>query len=502
MGTNKFSTETVESDLLENSAINNELAIRYPSGENADRREPFKQKLESLMTETMQKEAVLLSTLDLELTRLSLLPQRLNLIEPSEFLDFVLSDKVGLLGKSQKTLERNRYKVTEDYTVLFDESEDGEEPSYVVLGRDNLALFSFLVQRGLDIVHSEDSVLSELVEGKALATFTELVTTVYQGKEGAKKIILDERDTFAQDLKQELSSIIENIVSTNSGELDGTRLKEIFELYQHIPSRFKEKQCSLEPEFRVLLEVKSKLSPENGAVLNNFLESNEEVIFEVLGETYFFNIQNKHDDFEGAYREMFGYTAKEIWERRNRNWGKVNRYLTEEVASRGYLTVEDLRQIHILSTSGVLPFFCRGLRNDRNIGWYQAEHAKKTVTIGTKVSTTDVGDLDNSLDVLVSKANRVAKAGCPQVMAEVAWGNLFAEYAMIHPHPDGNGTNAVFFIEAVKVLSGNYSPPERYEPNYIKRVTKTLNGNVLAMAVGYTRLTGYEMTHKTKKDKA
>ena len=58
--------------------------------------------------------------------------------------------------------------MTDDYTVLFNESDAGEEPSYVVLGRDNLALCSFLAQRGFDIVHAEEHVLRELVEGKAL----------------------------------------------------------------------------------------------------------------------------------------------------------------------------------------------------------------------------------------------------------------------------------------------------------------------------------------------
>jgi len=546
MGTNRFSTETLESDVLESSVINSKLATRYTFGEVADRRrEEFKQRLESVMTETMQKEAELLATIDVELTSLGLSPQRSDLIEPSEFLDFVLSGRVNLLGKSQKPLERNeglrykarsplfslqkethsspglkapsalaplwvakalessaaenKYKVTDDYTVLFNESDAGEEPSYVVLGGDNLALCSFLAQRGFDIVHAEEHVLRELVEGKALAAFSELVTTIYQGKENAGTIIQEERDTYAQDLKQELSSLIENMTSTGSGEIDCPRLQEIFELYQHIPSRFKEAQHSLEPEFRALVEVKRGLTPENASTLNNFLEGNEELIFKVLGEDYFFKIQDKHDDFESAYREMFGYSGKEIWEIRNRNWENVNNYLTDEVATRGYLTVDDLRQIHILSTRGVLPFFCRGLRNDSNIGWCQAEHSKKTVTIGTEVNTTDVLDLDSSLEVLVSRANRIAKSGYPQIMAEVAWGNLFAEYATIHPHPDGNGTNAVFFIEAVKVLGGNYSPPERYKPTYIKRVTNTLNGNVLAMAVAYTRLTGYGMAHKTKK---
>ncbi|NMB70109.1 hypothetical protein GYA27_02810 [candidate division WWE3 bacterium] len=498
MSANKFSTES-PANLTDEININSELQNRYAAEGLSEEREQFKQRLESIMTETMEKEAELLAEIDAELTRLKLSPQETTAIGPSEFLDFVLSADVVLHGKSKKTFDRSKYKVTDDYLVLFNENDEDEKPFYVLLGGKDLAFCRFLAQRGVDIIHSEESVLRELLSGKAFETFSKLADTIHNGEEEAKTIVLEERDSYARDLKQELSFFIESAVSQDSTIIDTDRLKEIFDLYQHIPSRFTGEQYSLEPEFNALIDAKKSLTPENVSVLNNFLETNEELIFEVLGEDYFFELSGGGDSFEDDYREMFGYTGKEIWERRKRNWENVNKYLTDEVAARGYLTVDDLRQIHILSTKGVLPFFCQGFRNDRNIGWYQAEHFKETVTIGKEVRTTEAVELDAALELLVSKANRVAKAGYPKVMAEVAWGNLFAEYATMHPHPDGNGTNDVFFIEAIKVLDGGYTPPQRYEQDYKTRVKNTLNNNVLAVAVAYTQLTAYEMTHKNKR---
>ncbi len=497
MNANKYGSDSTAKLKTEND-INSELAKRYEVEELSEERKQFRQRLERVMTETMEREAELLTDIDSELHRLELSPQETTATDPTEFLDFVLSTDTILQGKSQKKLDRSKYKVTEDYSILFNENDEGEKPFYILLNGKDLAFCRFLAQRGIDVVHSEEPVLRELLNGKALETFSKLADSVYQGEEEAKAIILEERNSYARDLKQELTSLIEIAVSQDSVVIDTARLKEIFDLYQYIPGRFADKQYSLESEFDMLIGAKKSMTPESVLALNDFFETNEELIFKVLVEDYFFELSDG-GSFEEDYRKMFGYTDKEIWERRKRNWENVNRYLTDEIAPRGYLTVDDLRQIHTLSTKGVLPFFCQGFRNDRNVGWYKAEHLKEEVTIGDEVRTTEAVELDNALELLVSKANRVARAGYPKVMAEVAWGNLFAEYATMHPHPDGNGTNAVFFIEAIKILDGEYTPPQSYAQDYKTRVKNTLNNNVLAIAVAYAQLTGYEMTHKVEK---
>lgn len=500
MPTTRFSTEAIETNMQSEAAINATLAERY-STTAAERHAHFEGKLQTEMIEVMQKEATLVAALDTELAKLGLKEEPQTTFEPSEFLDFALRQSHLLLQMhaNKGSLDRDRFKVTENFAILFNESEFGEKPYYLSAGGNKIELCSFLLQRGIDILHVDDAKLKALVNGNALAVFDALTDTIYKGQEKLSHIMHEERDSYAVDLKQELSQITISLVEAPSAD-SLARLKQVFELYAHILGRFTSEHFSLIPEFQKLINAKKTLSVETNARLNTFFEENEKLIFKVLGEDCFFEILDKSGDYEVAYRELFGYSGKDIWERRNRNWRAVNTYLTEEVASRGHLEVDDLRNIHILSTKGILPFFCQGFRTDRAIGWYSLEHSKRTVTIGSDVSTMPVELLDDALNLLVSKANAVVHSKYPHVMAEVAWGNLFAEYAVIHPHPDGNGTNAVFFIEALKVLRGNYTPPEKYEENYIKRVDVALNRNIVAKAIGYVRLRSYELTHRLHED--
>jgi hypothetical protein len=483
-------------ELSKYQVVNEKIAARYSDPETQQKHELYQNKMEQIFIETLENESEVVAQMDEELKRLGFDLENSVTLEPGEFLDFIKTNKTPKLSKISEQATTSDVKVLDNFTVLRNESDANETPMYVILGAYDLAFFSYLAQRGIDITHASEDVQQELLSGKALSMYNQLVKTLYQGSEKAKKVIVDERVAYATDLKKEFGSF-------NPDEPDFERLKEVLELYEHIPARFGNEDLSLIPEFELLISNKKYLSSENVSTLNYFLEENEKLIFTVLGEEYFFKINSKHVDYESAYQEMFGYTHTEIWERRNRNWANVNKYLMEEIKPRGELEVADLRNIHVLSTKGVLPFFCQGFRNDRIDGFHRANYSKKDVTFGSennRTQSTDLEDLDETLQMLTDKANSLVKSKLPPIMKEVAMGNLFSEYASTHPHPDGNGTNAIFFVEAMKVLEGNYEPPKTYDPNYYKRVAKSLNGNVLAMGVGYVRLVGYELSHRSKTD--
>lgn len=473
------------------------LRETYPN--DLERNSSYKQRIKSIMIETAKKEVDLLSSIDAELIRLGLSPQQ-EVADPSSFLEFVLSKKTMLLDQFDNFADRNKFKVSEDYTLFVNESKEGEDPFYTVVGGDKVALCRFLTLRGIDIIHTDEEVLKELLEGKTIETFSELTNTMYQGRNEVSKIAREELDTYAKDLKKDFSLIIDNIELGESENIDLVKLKEIFDLYKNIPSRHMSDSYSIAPEFERLVNVKRKLTKEKVSELNDFYENNEELIFEVIGEKYFLNIQDKHEDVESAYMEMFGYTDAELWERRIRNWKNVNKYIIEEISKRGYLEVDDFRQLHVLSTAGVLPIFFRGLRNDKS-DWYSANHYKENVEIktgGSSVSTADVSELKESLEDLASKANRVIRPGFPPYLVNASLGELFSEYVSIHPHPDGNGTNAVFFIEAVKVLRGNYLPPDTYEKPYVSRVITALNKDPLALLIAFTHLSIDSVRYKIR----
>jgi len=501
MSSINFSSENFDSMFSERDAINAGLANRYDDENSVERRAPYQKRVESIILKTAKKEGALVASIDSELARLGIQTGNSVDIEPQAFLGFVL-DNSELLKLSTIPIDKSRYRVSDDLSILINEADSGGEDFLTNKNTDEVSLIQYLIEKGVDVATLEPTQLSELTNGLSIIVMKQLISEVYSCQEEIGQILLEERSTYITDLKEDFMLSVDLLATGGTTQEDLDRLHQVLVNYRNIPERFH--NGSLVPEFKKFIDSKKLLPIEIKNMVNELLEKDEELIFEVLGEEYFFDIWHEEIDYEETYREMFGYDQKEIWARRERNWKNVNSYITEDIKSRGALTVQDIREIHHRSTQGILPFFLHGVRSDKNWRWHISNHNKQVNSIGSKdgtsiAETTGADKLETDLLTLVEKANLVVKAKYPPFIAEVVMGNLFADYATMHPNPDGNGTNDIFFIEAIKTLRGNYLPPETYERRYISRLVKTLNNNPVALAVAAARIRRHELTHQVTR---
>ena len=262
----------------------------------------------------------------------------------------------------------------------------------------------------------------------------------------------------------------------------------------------------IQQEFTKLMEKRATLPASAQQNLLDTLDEHQEDIFKTFGRDLFEKSMrnNPEKDYETIMASMFNLTETEKTTKRDRNWKEVNNYIRQLAAERRTLTSEDLEKMHQISSRGILPPFIYGVRRPGHIGEAGADEViLASPKGGSEISGVPAENVEGEMQNLLIRANSLTKnVFLPKALFEIELGNLFAEYVRIHPHYDGNGTMAVFFVETLKTMRGGYelkddylTPQERgsksrlaatvVKNEYYLRVLNALEWSPPAIAVAY-----------------
>lgn len=236
---------------------------------------------------------------------------------------------------------------------------------------------------------------------------------------------------------------------------------------------------------RLTTGTRGRLTPDDRKQLVQTLQKHSRIVYHALASEIRKDPEiAKAQDGEDIHRILFGLTHTEVAEQRKENWKRVSRYLTGMKNRQDKrLTTDDLEQIHILSSKGILPDYMHGFRfgDYKEFIVYHQEIHENFISSkrGTK-KTQPFTQAWKTLDTIKAKANELISQHPNSIIFEQRLAPLVADYAALHPHPDGNGTMAIFFAEACKALSGNYPVPQQFEPRLITRLRSTFPHNPLA----------------------
>ncbi len=231
--------------------------------------------------------------------------------------------------------------------------------------------------------------------------------------------------------------------------------------------------------------TKGRLSPDDRKQLVQTLQKHSRIVYHALASEIRKDPEiAKAQDGEDIHRTLFGLTHAEVAEQRKENWKRVSHYLAGmKNRQNKQLTTDDLEQIHILSSKGILPDYMHGFRfgdYKEFIVYHQEIHENYISSKRGTKKTQPFTQAWKTLDTIKAKANELISQHPNSMVFEQRLAPLVAEYAALHPHPDGNGTMAIFFAEACKALSGNYPIPQQFESRLITRLRSTFPHNPLA----------------------
>lgn len=168
------------------------------------------------------------------------------------------------------------------------------------------------------------------------------------------------------------------------------------------------------------------------------------------------------------------------------NWENVKEYLNELKASQSELTLDILREISGRATNTILPSFAQGFRHDPTpISLKHLDPILKEIKYRYKFFTAHgapADKLNSIMSGIINKANHLIQEPSKKRF-EKNIALLAADYASAHPHPDGNGTKTLFFIEACMALRKDYPLLSEYETDMNRRTQQFLRGNLSATAI-------------------
>ena len=237
----------------------------------------------------------------------------------------------------------------------------------------------------------------------------------------------------------------------------------------------------LEFAFRSINQSRhSKLSPKFNKIIVDFYEAHEADLYPIerfrhrkLEHKIGGWDQNTAHDYETFWTDLLGLSSQEITTKRQRNWGQVHDYIVDTITPRGGLQTSDLERVNQISLRGIVPQEYCGFRQE-------GEETRAGLMPGVPS-----GRVTEEIDELVTKANQLLLRNPNRNRFFIEAGKLFADYAAIHPHRDGNGTTAIFFIEAMASLYGEECP-NTFSFNPKERISNALRGNKLAFAAAAT----------------
>lgn len=248
--------------------------------------------------------------------------------------------------------------------------------------------------------------------------------------------------------------------------------------------------------FLKLTQRKQSLPSKLRQELNMFFVTEEALIMKLIGTQFSKKefIQKEFIRYEDFLSELFNYSPHEIGVIRRFNWNNVKEYMNSIKATHDGIDTGDIEKIHELAMQGLLPKELFGFRSryskhqNNNLFRQSLLHGYSDVTIKSEIGnkdrelqTTPVAEIPEAMNHLVTKANESITGNLPKRLFEIQLALLAEDYAKIHPHYDGNGTCAVFFMEACMAARGDYELQETYALGLTPRIKETLRHNYIAL---------------------
>lgn len=270
---------------------------------------------------------------------------------------------------------------------------------------------------------------------------------------------------------------------------------ESFEQLENILEKFGECFTCYEPRnnqaakiyssFELLRNVATELSTEQRKEYLNHMLPNMEVIYKICEKPITEDLKIKEaQSWEDVHRLLAGLTHEDVTTIREANWQNVRHYIEAlKNQNTNELTIDILRDIHSLSGRYLFPSFALGFRFDPNQNRSSySEGTKDAIIADGKINfnAPNPAEAREEMENIVQAANTLISEHQPKIIFEIKIAPLAAEYVVTHPHPDGNGTMALFFVEACMALRGDYELLEQYDMSLYKRTAAIFRGNPVA----------------------
>jgi fido (protein-threonine AMPylation protein) len=189
--------------------------------------------------------------------------------------------------------------------------------------------------------------------------------------------------------------------------------------------------------------------------------------------------------------KLLGLTPEETKNIILDNWTNVKNYFKDLQNNDSELTLSILREVSRLSSATILPSFAQGFRHDPSpVPLGNLSPVLEEIEYGHKnfpAHGAPVYELENIMPDIINQANNLIQNTDSKKRFEVSIASLAADYASAHPHPDGNGTKTLFFIETCMALRTDYPLLEEYSIDMLDRSQQFLRNNSKAVAILFSK---------------
>lgn len=395
-------------------------------------------------------------------------------------------------------------QILEDNAVMIyvNEAPEGEPEDYVALMSPDIEFMNYLISQGVDIIQiSQEELGHRILEFRTQNEVIKLDRAAIEQESSNKQMEIEE--VVVGSVRKEQNRIVQEALrSGNLHDLEEA-LSHLTELNKSAINNDELKplgyklEAALAEGFDILAQERhSQLSPElNQRLLQYFEDHEDEILSACASYKYDYANDLETSNAEHFMKETFRLSSQEVIEKRARNWQQVHEYIQQHFAENNELiTLESLEDIHQLSSKGLIPQRSLGIRTgeeDVVVGGLKDELMFSAFGVHHSL-------VKRELQFLVTQANRLAVESQNTNHNRLAERHKFydqladhyANYVIIHPHNDGNGTMAVFLMEAVKARAG-YPTMDKYDidpiisgklvDGYQHRVMKSLGYDILAI---------------------
>jgi hypothetical protein len=373
------------------------------------------------------------------------------------------------------------------------------EPFYVQTANETTDIIKFLALSNVDLSKVEPEILKKFIE-------TEKDTLKIVFDEGYIKLIdlqTERVKKIRETMEQPSTEVMRSLADKESfEEQDFKQLEKLLIFKTKIGTFSEETEDKLtEGLYKIIDKYKGARDSKSYGLVQHFCLKNEELLWHALLARQGEKISNTTEDMETFMKELYHLDGIEIRQRRFINEEKTRVLMRIWAKEKKRLTVDTSRELHKTMNKGILPFFALGLRSDNFGTNSRIEVESRTAVIAPKnkaegVETTSKDKVTEEIGTLMEKANSLIEKG-PKYIFEIGIANLTAQYAKIHPHPDGNGTMALLFAEMCFINKGYTEITEKVaETPFKERLMATFRKNVAAIVTVTSSYMFWELGQK------
>ncbi|OGK52529.1 hypothetical protein A2970_01070 [Candidatus Roizmanbacteria bacterium RIFCSPLOWO2_01_FULL_44_13] len=292
------------------------------------------------------------------------------------------------------------------------------------------------------------------------------------------------------DTNQYINTVANLIMSDNKPRVD-LGLKYFPNLLERLEPLASEKQVNLDYSyflFRPIILTAPSLNPEQKNSYTKTIKQHDLTIYSVFSKQIVADPYFQTGEWLQRHSfKMLGLTSEETKQIILSNWQKVSAYIVGLTSQGHEMNFDILREISFSASNNLLPSFALGFRFDHlSESLDELRPTLKEIDYRyrfLRAHGTPADNLEATISRIIQKANSQIKSENNNRHFEKQIASLAAEYVSAHPHPDGNGTKTLFFIDACMALKGGYVPISEYEVDIDKRALQILRGNKTALKI-------------------